>query len=131
MKDRLSKYPGRVKLTPVDGQANTFDMIRADEPEEAGTPINKNSLLKDETAEAMGLDPAADPTPDDALKKIMEKYDPKVGDIVETVRTDLDDRWLLCNGDIVPEGEYPELREVLPYNTSWRKLYRNYSHKQS
>lgn len=123
MKDRLSKYPGRVKLTPVDGQADTFDMIRADEPEEAGTPINKNSLLKDETAEAMGLDPAANPTPDDALKKIMEKYEPKVGDVRETVRDDLGENWILCNGEIVPEGEFPALREKLFYNTEWRRIY--------
>ena len=73
MKDRLSKYPGRVKLTPVAGQADTFDMIRADEPEEAGTPLNKNSLLKDETAEAMGLDPETNPTPNDALAALMAR----------------------------------------------------------
>lgn len=44
------------------------------------------------------------------------------GDILETVRTDLGDRWLLCNGDLVREGQYPKLREVMPYNTEWRKV---------
>lgn len=122
MKDRLSKYPGRVKLTPVAGQADTFDMIRADEPEEAGTPLNKNSLLKDETAVELGLDPADDPTPDDALKKIMEKYNPKVGDLLETLRTDLGDEWLLCNGGDIPNGLYPELREIIPYSTEWKSI---------
>lgn len=39
--DRVPTYPGRVKLTPVSGQANTYDMVRADEPVEEGTPINK------------------------------------------------------------------------------------------
>jgi hypothetical protein len=39
--DRVPTYPGRVKLTPVSGQANTYDMVRADEPIEVGTPINK------------------------------------------------------------------------------------------
>lgn len=39
--DRVPKYPGRVKLAPVAGQANTYDMIRADEPIVEGTPINK------------------------------------------------------------------------------------------
>lgn len=73
MKDRLSKYPGRVKLTPVDGQANTFDMIRADEPENEGTPLNKNTFLTDETAVELGLDPASDPTPNDALAALMER----------------------------------------------------------
>ena len=41
VKDRIPTYPGRVKMTPVAGQANTYDMVRADEPLEPGTPINK------------------------------------------------------------------------------------------
>jgi len=39
--DRIPTYPGRVKLVPVAGQENTYDMVRADAPVEAGTPINK------------------------------------------------------------------------------------------
>ena len=39
--DRIPLYPGRVKLVPVSGQANTYDLVRADEPVVAGTPINK------------------------------------------------------------------------------------------
>lgn len=39
--DRNPTYPGRVKMTPVAGQENTYDMVRADIPVEAGTPINK------------------------------------------------------------------------------------------
>ena len=39
--DRLPTYPGRVKLIPVPGQPDTYDMIRADEPLVAGTPINR------------------------------------------------------------------------------------------
>ena len=39
--DRVPTYPGRVILTPVAGKANTYDMMRADEPIEPGTPINK------------------------------------------------------------------------------------------
>jgi hypothetical protein len=41
VKDRIATYPGRVRLIPVAGQANTYDMVRADEPIEVGTPINK------------------------------------------------------------------------------------------
>lgn len=39
--DRVPTYPGRVKLTPVSGQTNVYDMVRADSPVEEGTPINK------------------------------------------------------------------------------------------
>lgn len=42
-----------------------------------------------------------------------------VGNIVETFRTDLGDDWLLCNGAGIPEGEFPVLRELIPYNTGW------------
>lgn len=40
-KDRVPTYAGRVKLTPVSGQTNIFDMVRADEPTEEGTPLDK------------------------------------------------------------------------------------------
>lgn len=41
VKDRIPTYPGRIKLIPVPGQENTYDMVRADEPIEPGTPINR------------------------------------------------------------------------------------------
>lgn len=39
--DRVPTYPGRVKLIPVAGQENTYDMVRADNPIVVGTPINR------------------------------------------------------------------------------------------
>ena len=48
--DRIPTYPGRVKMIPVDGQPNTYDMVRADNPTEPGTPINKalfDSIISD------------------------------------------------------------------------------------
>lgn len=68
MQDRVPLYPGRVKMTPVAGQANTFDMVRADDPTQAGTPLNKASLLKDATAALFGLTAAA--VPDDIFSAI-------------------------------------------------------------
>lgn len=65
MQDRIPLYPGRVTLTPVSGQANTYDMTRADQPTEAGTPLNKNTLLKDATAALYGL--GSDAVPDEVL----------------------------------------------------------------
>lgn len=39
--DRIPTYPGRVTLTPVSGATNTYDLVRADQPIQEGTPINK------------------------------------------------------------------------------------------
>lgn len=41
----------------------------------------------------------------------------EVGDILQSVRTDLGTDWALCNGDWYDPTEYPELAEVLPKNT--------------
>lgn len=42
--DRVATHPGRVQLTPVQGQTNIYDMERADEPTVAGTPLNAANL---------------------------------------------------------------------------------------
>lgn len=68
MQDRIPLYPGRVKMTPVAGQANTFDMVRADDPTQAGTPLNKATLLKDATAALYGMGTGA--VPDDVLAEL-------------------------------------------------------------
>lgn len=68
MQDRIPLYPGRVTMTPVAGQANTFDMVRADDPTQAGTPLNKATLLKDATAALYGLGTSA--VPDDVLAEL-------------------------------------------------------------
>lgn len=71
MKDRAPTYPGRVRLIPVDGQENTYDIVRADEPRQEGTPLNKATLLDDTTAEKLGL--TGDPTVNQALAGILQK----------------------------------------------------------
>lgn len=65
MRDRISTFPGRVQLTPVDGQTNVFDLSRNDVPVEIGTPLNKSTLLTDATAALLGL--GEDATVDDVL----------------------------------------------------------------
>ena len=71
MKNRIPKYAGRVKLTPVVNQPNVYDMVRADEPLEEGTPLNKATLLDDETAALLGL--TEDSTVNDAFNVISLK----------------------------------------------------------
>lgn len=72
MQDRISLYPGRVKLTPVSGQDNVYDMTRQDNPTTEGTPLNKSTLLTDEVAETLGLDPAT-ATPSQAINAVAGK----------------------------------------------------------
>lgn len=43
MQDRIPLHPGRIKLTQVSG--NIYDMERADEPQQVGTPLNKSNLF--------------------------------------------------------------------------------------
>lgn len=109
MKDRIPTYPGRVKLNPVDGQANTFDMVRADEPEQEGTPLNKASLLTDETAALFGL--GEDATVDDALANTQRKF--PVGTVISSSQPDAPDKlggvWALCNGSYAKAADTPEL----------------------
>lgn len=71
MVDRAALHPGRVKLVPVEGAANTFDMTRADEPIQAGTPLNKGTLLSEPVASKLGLGGSA--TPSDALNALVDK----------------------------------------------------------
>ena len=51
MQDRVPLHPGRVTITPVSGQENTYDMELADSPTVTGTPLNKATLLTDATSE--------------------------------------------------------------------------------
>lgn len=66
MQDRVSLYPGRVKLEPVAGQANLYDLTRADQPTQEGTPLNKANLLSDATETSM-FGAAANRTVDEAF----------------------------------------------------------------
>ena len=56
MKDRQPTRPGRVKITPENGEAYYATMEMADEPTEVGTPPTKAKLLTDATAALYGRD---------------------------------------------------------------------------
>lgn len=80
MKDRVSNYPGRVKMTPVTGKTNIYDMELADDPIEAGTPLNKATFLTDATASKLGFASTDDPTVDDAFNAV-----PRLSQIQQTL----------------------------------------------
>lgn len=68
MENREPTYPGRVKLTPVPGQENIYDMERADEPTVEGTPLNKSTLLQDATCAILNIPDTS--VPNDAFVKL-------------------------------------------------------------
>lgn len=84
MKDRIPKYAGRVKLIPVANQPNVYDMTRADEPLEEGTPLKKATLLSDETATLLGL--TGDSNVNDAFGAISRDKVSKT-DIIDNLTT--------------------------------------------
>ena len=71
MKDRIPKYPGIVQIILVDERTGTYLLKRADEPIQEGTPINKDTLLDDNTASALGL--GEDGTPNQAIYLLQTK----------------------------------------------------------
>ena len=96
MQDRVSLYPGRVKLVPVAGQENTYDMVRADSPTQEGTPLSKESFLKDATAALYGLDETA--VPDDVLVLLKT--------LVSNAQTSADGKTSIATGYYVGTGKY-------------------------
>ena len=78
MKDRVPKYPGRVKITHADGTSEYVTLERADEPVSGneGTPLNKATLLSDDTAAMLGFTSNEDPTVNDALQQLSKAAKP-------------------------------------------------------
>ena len=70
---------------------------------------NSGQVLLDTTAQAATTLPSGS-TLNDALK-FDNRYE--IGDVLTTSRTDLSDKWLLCNGATLKVSDYPELGSQL------------------
>lgn len=119
MKDRIPKYAGRVKLTPVANQPNVYDMVRADEPLQEGTPLNKATLLNDETATSLGL--TGDSNVNDALSAL---YRNKVNksDIIDNLTTLESEKPLSANqGKVLNENKVGKSDIIDNLNTAESK----------
>lgn len=69
MMDRVAANPGRMLITPENGDPAFYATVEmADNPSVVGTPLNKDSLLKDATAVLFGLGTGA--VPDEILQKL-------------------------------------------------------------
>lgn len=85
MKDRIPTKPGRVLLTPEDGSTPFYaTMERADEPTQEGTPLNKSTLLSDETEVAI-WEVAQGRTVNDALKMLADVSYGRVASLTLTI----------------------------------------------
>ena len=92
--------------------------------------FSKEQTLDNSTASLYGL--GADAVPRDVLELLGDdragEY-AKIGDIKVTVRTDLGENWLLCNGNAVDAMEYPGLYNISQiirkdsYNTTASSAY--------
>lgn len=67
MIDRVPTLPGRTKMTKADGSTEYVTIERADEPTQAGTPLNKATLF-DSNAEAR----YAAATPSEAFNRAVQ-----------------------------------------------------------
>lgn len=45
IRDRVPTYPGRILLRPVADQPNYFEFVRADDPTEEGTPLDRATFM--------------------------------------------------------------------------------------
>lgn len=94
------------------------------------TWLNKANLLTDETAAEVwdGEQAPEDPTVNQALQQTAENVRNvfKVGDTLSTIRTDLGNSWLLCNGETLSQEQekiYPDLLELIPRSGSKYNAY--------
>ena len=81
-------------------------------------------VLLDSTAQASTNLPSGS-TLDDALQSITKDGGTyQIGDTLTTTRTNLGDKWLLCNGQAISITEYPELAGMLKsvYDFDWESM---------
>ena len=94
MTDRVAQYANRYKLTPVSGTSDTYDLEAAPGVvTEAGTDLNKATLLKDTTAALYGLGPEA--VPDDVFEILSTRGHVISGSYVGTGATT---KTIFCDG---------------------------------
>lgn len=97
-------------VTEANKAANEAKKVAKETADEINKGVNDMLAVSDETKALYGLTP--EDGIDDMFLKVDEELtalDPKVGDIMVSLRTDLGDKWLLTNGDSIDKSLYPEL----------------------
>lgn len=84
-------------------------------PETNSGQVLLTKTAQDDLGIAGGGQTSSPPTLDDALSKLNQfdnRYE--IGDTLTTSRTNLSNKWLLCNGATLDSAEYPELGAQFP-----------------
>lgn len=118
--DFLSKYPTYEAFARAFMEGTLpIDLNGINEAgwDQLPTWLNKENLLKDLTSAIYNK--GVDATLNDVLESVFA-----IGDIKVSIRTDLSDNWLLCNGEFFDESEYPVLSAVSPKSAiQWTNKY--------
>ena len=119
MENRVSAHPGRMTITPVSGQENTYDMVRADQPIVEGTPLNKATLFDEENETLYGLS-GNEATVNNALKRV-----PQFSRITEA--HPVAEGYSVSAGDVVDVNESGEIYAPLEWKFEGIPLSRSYT----
>lgn len=82
------------------------------------TTKDSNVLLSAESKEKLGISKDGASVSDAFVDMGKTGAAFAVGDTLTTVRTNLGEKWLLCNGATVDQTQYPELYDILP-QSNW------------
>lgn len=113
----LEKWEGEFRVWSAEKENDFqtwFDDLQSQMEGDVATnlqnQINKinQTTATEETKSLYGV--PSDGTPDDVFQAINS-----IGDIKITPRSDLNDHWILCNGESADRKEYPELYNILPH----------------
>ena len=93
----------QIKITMKEDNGTDFDTLYSQ-------TVSNQVIMQDESGALTNK------TLDDKVNEIATDGGAfQVGDTLTTARTDLGDKWLLCNGEIVTESEQPELAQVTEF----------------
>ena len=105
MKDRDVEFPRRYRIDWVPGTDNIADFTPAPgEVSEEGTFYNKANQLSDDTAVLAGLDPADDPTVNDALGALAKRSLPPGGTAGQVLKKRTNENYATYWGDFSGGG---------------------------
>ena len=106
--DRVPTYAGRIKLTPVAGQTDVFDMVRADEPTEEGTPLDKATFDSIIHSRLTGryYEPTITQTDESEVRGLTVSPVPSSGWVVSSSLSSISESWQISTNSATTPPHY-------------------------